>query len=101
MHLFAFEYYCNFIKQEDFNKTEATDESSQAGHKKISKHIGKGHKKALIKWYDKHNELELLRLVTQYKHSYNWNNKDLFKLIHLKPKNEGIFQKYFKIFYYL
>lgn len=57
---------------------------------KKERRIGRGHKKALVRWYTAKSELELLSLVTKHKHSHSWTNKDLFKLIHMKPCNEGI-----------
>lgn len=56
---------------------------------KTPKCIGRGHKKALINWFYNKNELELLKQITQYRHMYNWTIKDILKLIHMKPKNEG------------
>lgn len=88
MHLFAFEFYCNLVEEIKIKNKQTISQSAE--NKRNSKHIGKGHKKALIKWYNKRNEMDLLRLVTQYDHSYNWSNKDLFKLIHMKPKNESM-----------
>lgn len=60
--------------------------------RKKDRRIGRGHKKALVRWYSsRSSELDLLSLLTRYKHSHSWTNKDIFKLIHMKPTNEGIF----------
>jgi hypothetical protein len=58
--------------------------------KKKERKIGRGFKKALVKWYSSKSEFELLLLLTRFKHSHSWTNKDLLKLIHMKPQNEGI-----------
>lgn len=58
--------------------------------KKKERKIGRGLKKALVKWYSSKSEFELLLLLTRFKHSHSWTNKDLLKLIHMKPQNEGI-----------
>ena len=57
----------------------------------LGSYSGRGLKKALNKWYNQLNEKDLLRLLTAYKRSHLWSNKDLFKLYHIKPENEGFF----------
>lgn len=91
MHLFAFEHFWDIVTGIDSTKNSPETSSAQAnsGNKKSPKHIGRGHKKALIKWFYNRTEIELIRLLTQYRHSYSWTAKDLLKLIHMKPKNEG------------
>lgn len=64
---------------------------------KKERRIGRGHKKALVRWYTARSEIELLALVTKYKHSHSWTNKDLFKLIHMKPRNEGSIPLFFRL----
>lgn len=113
LSLFAFEYYRSFLSA--FEKetaavaaaggvpaastsnsdsamvvAEATTNAVAAAANKKDRRIGRGHKKALVRWYTSKSELELLSLVTKYKHSHSWTNKDLLKLIHIKPRNEGI-----------
>lgn len=81
IHLFAFLYYRKYIKDSQ------TQSSQQQTTDKIkSKYIGKGLKKALIAWYNKQNEKDLLYMLIKYKHGYTWSNKDLFKMIHMKAE---------------
>jgi hypothetical protein len=80
IHLFAFLYYRKYIKDLQTQQTAQTSENSK------SKYIGKGLKKALIAWYNKQNEKDLLYMLIKYKHGYTWSNKDLFKLIHMKAE---------------
>lgn len=108
LQIFAFEHYRillqNYCEEnqtsttsmsvssssEGENKSQQPTTSSEANKKiKGSKKIGRGHKKALVKWYSSKSEFELLSLMTKYKHAHSWTNKDLLKLIHMKPKNEG------------
>lgn len=95
--LFAFEYYRSFLAEFEAETNSGGGASSSmdttepdAGRKKKQRRIGRGHKKALVKWYSSKSELELMTLVTKHKHSHSWTNKDLFKLIHMKPKSEGV-----------
>jgi hypothetical protein len=105
LYLFSFEYFRNYLYETGDNEgggggatggtaadaMQSGASSSGGGErrKEKSKHIGRGHKKALIRWYNSKSEFELLSLLTKHKHSHSWTNKDLFKLIHFKPKNEG------------
>ena len=59
--------------------------------KVLGSYSGRGLKKALNIWYNRLNEKDLLQLLTAYKRSHSWTNKDLFKLYHIKPENEGSF----------
>ncbi len=92
IHLFAFNYYRRYLIETATQSIQPAQTSDQAAAKKLNvpKKIGRGLKKSLIKWYNEKNEMNLLRLLTQYKHSYDWSNKDIFKLIHMKPKSTGI-----------
>lgn len=78
MHLFAFTFYRKHL-------VNLNNESNV----KLGQFSGRGLKKALNKWYNQWNEKELLCLLTTFKRSHSWSNKDLFKLYHIKPKNEG------------
>lgn len=92
IHLFAFNYYRRYLIETAIQPTQPAQTSDQATAKKpnVPKKIGRGLKKSLIKWYNEKNEMNLLRMLTQYKHSYDWSNKDILKLIHMKPKSTGI-----------
>jgi len=81
IHLFAFLYYRKYIKDSQAQSTQ-----QQTTDKIKSKYIGKGLKKALIAWYNKQNERDLLYMLIKYKHGYTWSNKDLFKMIHMKAE---------------
>ncbi|CAF0711471.1 unnamed protein product [Brachionus calyciflorus] len=89
MHLFAFEHFCDVASEIEQSKNSSEQAEATVTNRNNSKHIGRGHKKALIKWFFNKNELDLIKLLTQYRHSFNWTIKDLLKLIHMKPKNEG------------
>ena len=82
-YLFAFEYFRKFL-------VESNSAADQQNAKKISVNAGRGFKKALDKWYNSYNELDLLFMITKYKSSHLWSNKDFFKLYHVKPKNEAV-----------
>lgn len=92
-HLFAYEHFWSIVLRlnEKKNLSESNQDEMTVDHQKYSKQIGRGHKKALIKWFNSKSELELAKLITQYRHMYNWTMKDILKLIHMKPKNEGTF----------
>jgi len=98
LHLFAFEYYRKYLVGlelpcEPNNQAQASSSTNNDRTRKI----GRGQKKLLIRWYSQTDQINLLRLMTQFKHGYSWSNKDLLKLIHMKPKNEGIFLSQFLI----
>lgn len=102
--LFAFDYYRSYLRAVENNEPTAAAISSGSSSnmdvsapigaadraKKKERKIGRGLKKALIKWYSSKSEFELLLLLTRFKHSHSWTNKDLLKLIHMKPQNEGV-----------
>lgn len=94
-HLFAFEHFWNIVLQieDSLNSSESNPDQMTVDQHKNPKCIGRGHKKALIKWFYNKNDFELLKLITQYRQMYNWTVKDILKLIHMKPKNEGKFYK--------
>lgn len=77
-HLFAFLYFRKHLVTVN-NQPDV----------KIGSFSGRGLKKALNKWYIQRNDKDLLYLLTKYKHSYSWSNKDIFKLYHVKPLNDG------------
>ncbi len=81
-HLFAFIFYRKYLVGIN-NQPDV----------KIGSFSGRGLKKALNKWYNQYKDKDLLRLLTMYKHSYSWSDKDLFKLYHVKPLNEGLLKK--------
>ena len=89
VHLFAFEFYRKYLIDKTLPKPAAETAESAAKQQAANRKIGRGQKKFLIKWYSSLDELSLLRLVTQYRHAYMWSNKDLLKLIHMKPKSDG------------
>lgn len=78
--LFSFEYFRKFlmISHNEFDSKNI-----------ISKYYGKGMKKAINYWYNQFSEFDLLCMLTEYRSSHLWTNKDLFKFYHVKPHNEG------------
>jgi hypothetical protein len=56
----------------------------------VSSHGGHGLKKAVTRWYAALSDMQLLRMVTRYRSSHLWTNKDMFKLYHLKPHTDGV-----------
>lgn len=58
--------------------------------KKYGKGWGKGQRKAVIKWYNDHCVEDMLRLVTKYRHSHTWSHKDVIRIAHIKPANDGV-----------
>ena len=102
LHLFAFEYYRKYlIRLEMENAAHSAPASTSTSSPQAvsspsvdkTRKLGRGQKKFLSRWYSQNDELDRLRLMTQFKHGYSWSNKDLLKLIHMKPKNEGTFLK--------
>lgn len=85
--MFAFNYYRKYIIE---SSIQITNQNTASNKQTVPNKMGRGLKKSLTKWYKEKNEMNLLRMVTQYKHSYNWSNKDILKLIHMKPKSTGI-----------
>ncbi len=57
---------------------------------KIGAHSGRGLKKAINKWYNQYSPSELMYLLTAFKRSYYWSNKDLIKLYHVRPKSDAV-----------
>ncbi|KAK3590251.1 hypothetical protein CHS0354_041329 [Potamilus streckersoni] len=52
---------------------------------------GRAHRRAINKWYEELAEDEpnvLVLLITKYKKRENWSHRDLFRLSHIKPKND-------------
>ena len=77
-HLFAFMYY----------RKRLVTSSSGGNESRKGAHSGRGLKKAINKWYNK--QVDLLYLLTAFKRSHYWSNKDLFKLYHIKASNESV-----------
>ncbi|KAM8930350.1 RNA-binding protein RO60 [Pelodytes ibericus] len=51
---------------------------------------GRALRKAVSDWYNTKDGLSLAVAVTKYKQRNGWSHKDLLRLSHLKPINEGI-----------
>ncbi|XP_019357566.1 PREDICTED: 60 kDa SS-A/Ro ribonucleoprotein [Gavialis gangeticus] len=51
---------------------------------------GRALRKAVADWYNGKNGMALALAVTKYKQRNGWSHKDLLRLSHLKPSNEGI-----------
>jgi 60 kDa SS-A/Ro ribonucleoprotein len=99
-HLFAFIYYRKYLLKAELNKlkeelntdsvsTSQSTNQASAFNSKLRRGFGNGFRKAVTKWYNSHSEEQLLRLITSYRRSHSWSNKDLFKLVRIKPKNNG------------
>ena len=94
VHLFAFEYYRKYLMGVELNADSAKPEESVQSavvSPDKTRRFGRGQTKFLSRWYNQSDERHMLRLLTQFKHGYAWSNKDLLKLIHMKPKTEGFF----------
>lgn len=50
---------------------------------------GRALRKAVADWYNGKNGMAVALAVTKYKQRNGWSHKDLFRLSHLKPANEG------------
>ncbi|XP_054836000.1 RNA-binding protein RO60 [Eublepharis macularius] len=51
---------------------------------------GRALRKAVADWYNGKNGMALALAVTKYKQRKGWSHKDLLRLSHLKPANEGL-----------
>uniref|UniRef100_A0A8D0CE62 RNA-binding protein RO60 n=1 Tax=Salvator merianae TaxID=96440 RepID=A0A8D0CE62_SALMN len=51
---------------------------------------GRALRKAVADWYNGKNEMAIALAVTKYKKRNGWCHKDLLRLSHLKPANEGL-----------
>ncbi|XP_006026562.2 60 kDa SS-A/Ro ribonucleoprotein [Alligator sinensis] len=51
---------------------------------------GRALRKAVADWYNGKNGMAVALAVTKYKQRNGWSHKDLLRLSHLKPANEGI-----------
>ncbi|KAL3864375.1 hypothetical protein ACJMK2_006065 [Sinanodonta woodiana] len=52
---------------------------------------GRAHRRAINKWYEELAEdrpVKLAELITKYKKREDWSHRDLFRLSHIKPKND-------------
>ena len=69
-HLFAFVEYCQNL-------------SAGTGW-------GRAHRRAISLWYNSKHHKELAMAVTKYKSRDGWSHRDLFRLCHIEPANEGV-----------
>ncbi|OCT85415.1 60 kDa SS-A/Ro ribonucleoprotein isoform X1 [Xenopus laevis] len=51
---------------------------------------GRALRKAVSDWYNTKDALNLAMAVTKYKQRNGWSHKDLLRLSHIKPANEGL-----------
>ncbi|XP_051854689.1 RNA-binding protein RO60 isoform X1 [Antechinus flavipes] len=51
---------------------------------------GRALRKAVADWYNGKNGMALALAITKYKQRNGWSHKDLLRLSHLKPSNEGL-----------
>ncbi|KAG2461255.1 60 kDa SS-A/Ro ribonucleoprotein [Polypterus senegalus] len=51
---------------------------------------GRALRKAVADWYNEKDPMALALAVTKYKQRNGWSHKDLLRLSHMKPANEGI-----------
>ncbi|XP_066481795.1 RNA-binding protein RO60 isoform X3 [Tiliqua scincoides] len=51
---------------------------------------GRALRKAVADWYNGKNSMAVALAVTKYKQRNGWRHKDLLRLSHLKPANEGL-----------
>ncbi|XP_066548719.1 RNA-binding protein RO60 isoform X2 [Amia ocellicauda] len=51
---------------------------------------GRALRKAVADWYNEKEAMSLALVVTKYKQRNGWSHKDLLRLSHMKPANEGI-----------
>ncbi|XP_048354668.1 RNA-binding protein RO60 [Sphaerodactylus townsendi] len=51
---------------------------------------GRALRKAVADWYNGKNGMAVALAVTKYKQTNGWSHKDLLRLSHLKPANEGL-----------
>ncbi|XP_033007288.1 60 kDa SS-A/Ro ribonucleoprotein [Lacerta agilis] len=51
---------------------------------------GRALRKAVAEWYNGKNDMAIALAVTKYKKRSGWCHKDLLRLSHLKPANEGL-----------
>lgn len=66
----------------------------EAEYAKHRKHVGIGRCKrlAISKWYNGKMPMDLAYLVTKYKRRCGWSHRDLLRVSHVKPCNEGNFR---------
>lgn len=55
----------------------------------LMKGWGSGLRKTVSDWYNSRDPMQIAEFVTRYKHVGRWSHKDVFRLSHIKPKNEG------------
>ncbi|XP_058890726.1 RNA-binding protein RO60-like isoform X2 [Acipenser ruthenus] len=51
---------------------------------------GRALRKAVADWYNEKDAMYLAMAVTKYKQRNGWSHKDLLRLSHMKPANEGL-----------
>ena len=71
-HLFSFVEFC-----EKVSKPKSTG-------------WGRGHRKAIQKWYTEKKPRGLAVAVTKYKQRNGWSHRDMFRLCHVKPSDPAI-----------
>ena len=81
-HLFQFLFYCQRIVRE------------HAENKKKPVGWGRSSRNAVSDWYNNKHPATLAMHVTKYIQRHRWSHKDILRLAHIKPKNEGQFLKF-------
>lgn len=56
----------------------------------FTKGWGAGLRKTVANWYNSRDPMQIAEFVTRYRNHGRWSHKDVFRLSHLKPANEGI-----------
>lgn len=51
---------------------------------------GRAHRRAVSLWYNSKGHKKLAEAVTKYRSREGWSHRDLFRLCHIEPANEGV-----------
>ena len=60
----------------------------------LTKGWGAGLRHVVCNWYNSKDPMHLAELVTRYTEAGRWSHRDVFRLSHIKPANEGKFLVY-------
>lgn len=58
----------------------------------LTKGWGAGLRKTVANWYNSRDPMQIAEFVTRYTHVGKWSHKDVFRLCHIKPTNDGKFR---------
>ncbi|XP_052789326.1 RNA-binding protein RO60-like isoform X2 [Mya arenaria] len=56
----------------------------------FTKGWGSGLRRTVNNWYNSRDPKQIAEFVTRYTHVERWSHKDVFRLSHIKPKNDGL-----------